>query len=384
MPDLHLIPMAVVHPDKICTYSQVNWIPHKPVRIDQSSGNILRQYQYGHLLESKRSANGKVSEIARRKINRSIEYLLLQSQKRKGYSRITGKSVAFKIAFITLTLPSKQKHSDNKIKNICLNQFLIEISKKYKVTKYVWRAEKQKNGNIHFHVLINRYIPWEELRNVWNRIVEKLGYVTNYRKTMEKFHKNGFRLRENLQKHWTLSQQKKAYEKGIRTEWNSPNTSDIHALYQVKNVKKYITKYMQKEEELINQLEQKIEQQKLAIHSHAKKIQSRKRIRAGKKERYKLMRLKNKLMVSGRIWGCSQKLSNVKGCQIEIGNQEWDELTEVIEKSKCHSYSADYFSVFYINYRDVEKYGGRKLYQLFCQYIYDHFQYSIQSSIPAN
>lgn len=130
-----------------------------------------------------------------------------------------------KVVFVTLTLPAKQRHSDVEIKSKCLNQLLTELRDKYGVTLYVWKAERQKNGNLHFHLLVNRYIPAMELRDSWNRILSKLGYIDDFEV------KHGHR---------------------------SPNSTDVHSLYKDKRTGKrigsvvaYMAKYMSKKDEVI-------------------------------------------------------------------------------------------------------------------------------------
>ena len=74
--------------------------------------------------------------------------------------------------FITLTLSSIQKHSDNFIKRYMLGAFIKSIKLNYGVKYYYWRAEKQKNGNIHFHLIVDKYIDYNSLRQKWNLIQE--------------------------------------------------------------------------------------------------------------------------------------------------------------------------------------------------------------------
>lgn len=58
---------------------------------------------------------------------------------------------------------------------------------------YVWVAELQKNGNIHFHVLLNRRLPLEYYRRLWNignidvQYISDSNHAVNYmRKYMTK------------------------------------------------------------------------------------------------------------------------------------------------------------------------------------------------------
>lgn len=163
---------------------------------------------------SKRMARGFLSINAKRKLQKAIEYLLYLSAEKRIYNRTTKKFLKFKVAFVTLTLSSEQKHTDDQIRKKLLHQLLVELKKNYNVENYVWKAEKQANGNIHFHIVLDRFIPHQQLRSRWNRIQNKLGYVDNYQ-----------------QKH-----------KGK----TNPNSVDIHSLYNIKNIASYLSKYMSK------------------------------------------------------------------------------------------------------------------------------------------
>ena len=62
--------------------------------------------------------------------------------------------------FLTLTLPAKQIYSDQLVKRYCLNRFLRALKYIKPNINYIWRCEKQENGNIHFHVTLDKYIFW--------------------------------------------------------------------------------------------------------------------------------------------------------------------------------------------------------------------------------
>jgi hypothetical protein len=83
------------------------------------------------------------------------------------------------LSMITVTLSSKQQHSDNYIKRNMLNRLLIYLIRKEPSLKYLWKAETQKNGNIHFHILIDKYIDKTWLLDTWNVIQMDHGYVRN-------------------------------------------------------------------------------------------------------------------------------------------------------------------------------------------------------------
>ncbi len=114
------------------------------------------------------------------------------------------------LTFVTLTLSAKQRHNDNYIKRNLLTRFITESKRKFQVHNYFWRAESQKNGNIHFHLLIDKYVHWSAIRALWNSIQSDHGYIDEF---------------ENLHGH------------------RNPNSTDIQGLADLKNVAAYLIKY---------------------------------------------------------------------------------------------------------------------------------------------
>ncbi|MBA7635839.1 hypothetical protein ES703_43443 [subsurface metagenome] len=327
-PEFTLIPMLSIHPDRINLYSEVHWDPYKPRR-DPSV----------HLNGISRDHGGKVSAAARRKVSRAIEYLLFLANEKVLPDTTHGKAYGFKLSFITLTLPSTQAHTDQEIKARLLNQFLIEARKKWHVKNYLWRAEKQKNGNIHFHILADKFIPWSELRDTWNRITNKLDYVTRYRDQMRTFHEGGFRTREDLLKTWSYKNQIKAYNSGKVNDWASPNSTDIHSVWKVKNIKAYISKHCIKDEQSEG--------------------------------------------LTGRLWGCNEQLSNIPGARMVVDQPISDSLRSIFNKHSPDVYEGAYFSSVDISFEWLKDSDSTELFKAFAGFLNDHFGHSLQACIDT-
>jgi len=97
--------------------------------------------------------------------------------------------------FWTFTLPAKQgyefqdgewiepengQNSDQAIKRSVLNTVLQYIRRKG--ANYLWRAETQANGNIHFHVLVDKYLNFNELRLRYIDAIDKHTTLTDHYK----------------------------------------------------------------------------------------------------------------------------------------------------------------------------------------------------------
>lgn len=108
----------------------------------------------------------------------------------KIYTTKKGKKIKFKIQMITLTLSGKQKHTDKYITSKMLGKFLNNLRNNYNLRNYIWRAERQKNGNLHYHIVTDCGIGYFTVLKIWNKIQEKEGYLEEYRKKYKKDYPN--------------------------------------------------------------------------------------------------------------------------------------------------------------------------------------------------
>lgn len=120
---------------------------------------------------------GELSKKAMQRLKNVIRWLEIISYDKKVFSKATRKTYSFKLAFITLTLSSKQEHSDEWIKRNMLYPFLLWSKRNFNCVSYVWKAEAQSNGNIHFHIIVNKFIHHKAIRKKWNSIQQQAGYT---------------------------------------------------------------------------------------------------------------------------------------------------------------------------------------------------------------
>ena len=154
--------------------------------------------------------SGEMSKKAVMRLQTALDWMLLVSKRKDADSlRGTGK-FKFKVSMITLTLPAVQIHNDLYVKKMMLNEFFTVIRKKFNIQNYIWKAEKQGNGNIHFHIIIDKYIFYKDINRIWNQILNTHGYIEIYRANQQKKHENGFYYDKKISKHWSKSAQLKA------------------------------------------------------------------------------------------------------------------------------------------------------------------------------
>lgn len=155
-----------------------------------------------------------------------------------------------KYSFYTVTISSKM---DEKINHNNWMKILIEKLKyRYGNFNYVWKAELQKNGNIHYHGIIDMEIDWKIIRRQWNKIQSV--YVDRYQIKMKEKYKNGYYFDAEMKdsKNETISDeiQYKRYQKGNKANWRNPNSTDVKIIdTTTENINAYVSKYVGKIEE---------------------------------------------------------------------------------------------------------------------------------------
>lgn len=219
---------------------------------------------------------GYLSPKATKRLKNAINWLVLSSKEQKIKNHRTNKKFSFKISFITLTLPAEQGEvSDNQIKGIALKSFIQNLRDKYGMNAYVWKAEAQKNGNIHIHFTTNIYIPKSQLNYYWNLQLEKMGFIKKYKEKFEKMtyqEYEQYRIKQGTENKLSIY---KAFIYGKATNWEKPNTTDIRNVKKVKNLAAYLATYFSKKDN-------------------------------------------EKRPMTGRIWGCSYNLSDKVKCSIVL------------------------------------------------------------------
>ncbi len=122
--------------------------------------------------------SGKVGINAAKRIKRAVEILALNTTMKTTYSKKQKKQITFWIGFATLTIPSPDVVCHKEAVH-ALQLLLLQLKRTHDI-RYVWKAELQKRGQIHFHLCFDKFIEWRELRERWNNICKKYGWLDTY------------------------------------------------------------------------------------------------------------------------------------------------------------------------------------------------------------
>lgn len=302
----------------------------KPKEIEQYKKNF-----------SKKAKDFNLSKSSKSKIFDSINTMYCLSKPRK-ITMKNGKTLHnYRMSFITLTLPSKQIHSDIEIKSHCVNQLLFELKRKYKIQNFVWKAELQKNKNIHFHLVLDQYVDFQMLRRRWNRIINKLGYVDEYQKKFSSLSLLEYNNIVNADKKTDFKTISERYAKGKKCNWTNPNSVDVRSVLNKKDLAVYLGKYFAKDPG------------------------------SGELSEDEIIRLEN----FGRIWSRSYTLVQLKFQHKFLVSEVQDVIKYLrAHKSKVKEVVGDFFTVFYFNVSELHI-NFQKFHDRYMQIIANIFKY---------
>ena len=228
--------------------------------------------------------NNTLSDKAIKRVKNAINWLVASAAEKKVFNHSTGKYFNFKVNLITLTIPDTFNGiNEYNFKTKLMHPFFVYLKKFHGLTNYVWKIEFQQNGKLHVHITTDTYINHDSIRKIWNNRLRENKYLDSY---ISKFSGTTFqqykKLMSTLDKR-TEDQMYKAWKFGTASKWQHPNTTDVHAVWKVKNLGAYLAKYLSKNEQ-------------------------------------------NTQVINGRIWGCNHELSDKNKCVLGVNRDECHEV----------------------------------------------------------
>ncbi len=288
------IQQAVFYSDKIVVYPKRLEKPNTPMADDPRHKNLSRGIYNGFIS----SGSGK---LVRKRLEAWIKSVQINKRLHSGKFR----PFHSHIGFLTLTLPSDQAHGDNEIKRKCLMPFIQQLKRIYGVQEYFWAAEPQRNGNVHFHLLIDRWVDKDKVNDLWNVAADHLGYLSKY------VSKSG----------------------DVR-----PPSTKIMACPKDMSLVKYVMKYVSKQPEVRCSLREKEGKKIKRISYWETKIDS-----SGQVECYE------RRPIEGRSWGMSKGITQVTVHSQAVSYRIRDLITVLQWDSSVHMIQSDFCEVYYCN-----------------------------------
>ena len=127
--------------------------------------------------------SGKLSTRAAKRMTKALNILVEATPKRKIFNPYTRKMTFHRLTFLTLTIHSPERNITAKeAYQTCLLKFLRWMTRTEGARLYVWKAEKQKRGQIHYHIVTDAWIMKTKISEKWNNLQSAAGYLDHYYK----------------------------------------------------------------------------------------------------------------------------------------------------------------------------------------------------------
>ena len=166
--------------------------------------------------ESKKPYSGQVTTHSQRRIRKAVQILVQKSNWQQVYNPITMSEFRFKLNFITLTIPDLCTDLTAKESyRLLLKPFIQTMQRVHGMRDYIWKAELQQRGTIHYHITTNTFINYMHIKKRWNKLLDKAGLMEDYK---------------------------------AKHNHSNPNSTDVHKVYNDDNIESYLEKYISKDE----------------------------------------------------------------------------------------------------------------------------------------
>ena len=137
---------------------------------------------------------------------------------------------------------------DDKTGQSILNKFLVQCRKKFPALQYFWVAERQDNGNIHFHMILNKRLPVGRWNALWVLQQYNAGLVGHDEWGDEISKDRIMELYALDQKEGYCGARSKDGKKKISRIQAALNPLDLKKVKSIGRLSSYLTKYITKQE----------------------------------------------------------------------------------------------------------------------------------------
>lgn len=321
------MPVLQVRGKSILTYCRVESDGCKALQMLRSANMELQRLN---------AYSGEFTAGAKKRCRKAINLMVQGTRRRWIVNPITKRMQLHQLSFITLTVSDTGDLLDGCFAySKLLSPFLSWLRKTKGVNTYVWKAERQINEQIHYHLTLPDFIHYQEIRKKWNALQKKAGIIARYRKNQQAFHKDGFRVREDLLEQWPEVSQRAAYERGVATNWEDPNSTDVHKVFKVKDLAAYLSKEFGKT----------LQNQKGRKHYAAQLEDELPRLIAeGDTDRYlQMLKLSSN---AAKVWDCSANLSKGKYFSVEMKQQQFEYLERAVKEGVAKKFEGEMFCIY--------------------------------------
>lgn len=135
--------------------------------------------QFQNKNNKNKTYQGIATKGAKYRMRKAVDTMLQVARPVRILNPISNKVFTHRLSFITLTISSNTKQDDKFCYNNLLRPFLQWLDKTINVHLYIWKAELQQRGQIHYHLTTPTFILHDRIREKWNYLQKKNGIIKN-------------------------------------------------------------------------------------------------------------------------------------------------------------------------------------------------------------
>lgn len=269
----------------------------------ESKKEEYRQKRKERALTVRKTAySGKMTSGSRKRMIKACELLCQISPARWIWNPVNNRLCHHRLSFITLTISSSQNITCRQAYDLVLVHFLQWLRRTIKVAAYVWKAELQQRGQIHFHIITPNFIHYKLINAKWNDLQRQAGLLDEYAK-------------------------KKGHFRAPSTEIKEMRNARKGAAYIAKELAKDISGKL------------------LQLRKHLNKLVKAGTIDQEQAEEIFSDNLQDVTGTEGKIWGCSDNLSEANYFTIDLTKQHFQQIAKFIQAGNKFLID-DWFCVF--------------------------------------
>jgi hypothetical protein len=292
--------------------------------------------------QSKTAYSGGMTMGTRKRLAKAVTIMTQAIKPSWRHNPVSGRMQFHRFSFITLTVSSPENITARQGYDLLLSHFLDWMTRTAAkddptAKTYIWKAELQIRGQLHYHITTPAWIHYKDIRAKWNDLQRRAGLLDDYAKKHGHF---------------------------------DPNSTDIHDTRSVKSADRYMLK----------ELGKTISALQLAAVAEVNNMVSRGELPAEQAEEKIKEITAEKIATVGRIWGCSEDLAGVNYFTTVVTRDHEFMIDEWVRLGKARKKVDDFFAIIFCDGVDPPDLLSNKETAQFR----DHLKRAISKELPAD
>lgn len=147
--------------------------------------------------KSKKTYSGRSTIKTVKRIRKAIDILLQISPVCKAENPVTKKIFKHTLSVITLTVAERKHNLTGKqAYPKLLKPFIRIMREKHDMNTYIWKAELQESGQLHYHITTRSIIHFQIIKDVWNNLQRKNNLLKDFKAKFGHDNPNGTDIHE--------------------------------------------------------------------------------------------------------------------------------------------------------------------------------------------